>query len=273
LTHETARAGADLLHGLVTQAESEIGDLKVRLSNAQALGRFLTGLSDRLDADQPSEALRHFGTGAKALATLELHDPGAHAAICSLAADIRKRVERDFRELVTSFPQAVAAVDLGLDPGSKHPTYTLLDGLIEVHFDRPTLSSRISPRDGRSTHLGIDVAEVVAHVGCQAERLTQRPFEPQSFLDRLSAAYRTACGQADVCVGDSVPIKSVLAELAKDKDFRTDEFNVDLSRLIREQHSADRAIKLENCRDPRNGLLLWQLDQQGYYGFIKVEGN
>ena len=63
----------------------------------------------------------------------------------------------------------------------------------------------------------------------------------------------------------------MIAELAKNKDFRADEFNVDLSKLVRDKESAGK-VSLDNARDPRNGVLLWELDQRGYYGYIQVEG-
>jgi hypothetical protein len=43
-----------------------------------------------------------------------------------------------------------------------------------------------------------------------------------------------------------------------------------LSRLVRDEFSAGR-IRLDNTRDAKNGLLLWQLEQRGYYGYMRME--
>jgi len=145
-----------------------------------------------------------------------------------------------------------------------------MDGLIEVKFNKPRLEAHVLPRDGRRATLGIDAQPLVTYLVAEVERLTGRSFDPRAFLQRLTAAYRAVLASSTKADGTSVPLKEVVAELAKAKGFKADEFNVDLSRLVRDEASAGR-IRLENARDPKNGLLLWQLDQRGYYGYIRME--
>jgi hypothetical protein len=268
----TQGAGLDLVEDLIARADREVEGIKASLSEAQTLRKFLAGLHERLNAGQLSEALRHIRAGSKALAALEGRDVEAHTAVENLAAELQVQVEGASKELVIRFPEAVAATSLNLDPGSRHPKYTLLDGLIQVQFEKASLTTQITPRDGRRALLGTDVPVVVARLKEEAERLTMRPFNPKTVLAQITVAYQAVCMEAGIPVGESIPIKGVISELAKAKGFRPDEFNVDLSRLVRDEYSVNR-LKLENSRDANSGVLLWQLDQRGYYGYIKIEGD
>jgi hypothetical protein len=251
----------------LTQADAEVERLKAALSQAQALSRFLRRLDEHLAAGHASEALRSLEANGKMLQSVERFDASAYRDIGSLASELRERVSTAYRDLVTAFPGAVAAAGIELDASSRHPRYTLFDGLIEVRFERARFETRVIPRDGRRAVMGIDLPVVVAHIVRERERLLDRPFDPVATLARLTDAYRTVVEKP----GDSAPIKQLISQLAQDKGFRADEFNVDLSRLVRDGHSRGR-LRLENTRDAAKGVLLWQLDQRGYYGYLAVEG-
>jgi hypothetical protein len=263
--------GVAFVADLSKEADKRVADLQGQLKDAQQIQRFLAVFSGALDAGHPSEAVRVLASHKKQLELLARMDADTAGRIQSLGSELRAQVEDGFQDLPRDFPLAIQKAGLALDPSSRHPKYSLLDEFIEVRFDKAKLEATVLPRDGRKTVLGVDPDVVGAHIAAEVARLTARPFEPKAFLTTLVGAYqavRTAVGTAG---GENVPLKDLVAELAKDSNFRADEFNVDLSKLVRDKESTGR-LALDNARDAKNGILLWQLDQRGYYGYIRLEG-
>jgi hypothetical protein len=266
-----ATPGAAFVAELSKQADKQLAELQKRLKETQQIHRFLGSLSGALDAGHPSEAVKILASHKNQLALLTRIDPDAASRIESLGSELRAQAEEIFQELPRGFSLAVQNEGLLLDPGSRHPRYSLLDEFIEVRFDKGKLEATVVPRDGRKTVLGVDPDVVAKHVSAEVARLTARPFEPKAFLAKLADAYQAVLKESALAGGENVPLKRLVAELAKDKNFRADEFNVDLSKFLRDKEAAGR-VALDNARDARNGMLLWQLDQRGYYGYIRVEG-
>jgi len=253
------------------EADKQVADLHRQLKNAQQIQRFLAAFARALNAGRPSEAVRVLASSKKQLELLSRTDAETASRIKFLGSEIRARVEDGFQDLPRDFPLVIKKTGLELDPGSRHPKYSLLDEFIEVRFDKAKLEATVLPRDGRKTVLGVEPDIVGAHIAAEVARLTARSFEPKAFLATLVGAYHTVRKLAGTSDGENIPLKDLVAELAKDPDFRADEFNVDLSKLVRDKESMGR-ITLDNARDAKNGVLLWQLDQRGYYGYIRVEG-
>lgn len=256
---------------LSKEADEQVADLQKQLKDAQQIQRFFAVFSGALNAGHPSDGLRVLASHKKQLELLARRDPETASRIQSLGSELRTQVEDGFQDLARDFPLAIQKAGLALDPSSRHPKYSLLDEFIEVRFDKAKLEATVLPRDGRKTVLGVDPDVVGAHVAAEVDRLTARPFEPKAFLNRLIGAYRAVRKAAGGGGGENVPLNDLVAELAKDKNFRADEFNIDLSKLVRDKESTGR-IALDNARDAKNGILLWQLDQRGYYGYIRLEG-
>lgn len=253
----------------IAQLQAQVAELQVRLKDAQHLHRFAAAGVERLAAGHIAEALRQLTASDKQMTLLARYDAEAADEVEALKRTLQAEVAERFKELPAQLPAALERVGLTLDPGSRHPTYSILQGLVEIRFDKTKLEARVIPRDGRRTVLPIDLDPLAAHVKAEADRLTGRPFDAEAFLAEVRNAYRNV-KQTLKSGSDSVPLKDLVAELSKSEDFQADEFNVDLSRLVRDEVSVGR-IRLDNTRDAKNGLLLWQLEQRGYYGYMRME--
>ena len=92
-------------------------------------------------------------------------------------------------------------------------------------------------------------------------------FDGSKFLKAVRKAYK------DICVkekrlddGDSVPVRDILKKLGG----RTDEQNVDLSKLARmnpQPSVKGKRIDFQQSKDTEKGMLLWK-STGGYIGFI-----
>jgi hypothetical protein len=266
-----ASPGATFVSELAKQTDNQVTDLQAKLKDQQQIQRFLVSLAERLRDERHSEALKVLATSKKQLELLGKKYPESATQIEALAAELRALAEATVDDLPRTFPAEIQTAGLTLDPSSRHPKYTLLDEFIEVRFNKAKLESTVLPRDGRKIVLGIEPKTVVARLASEVDRLTGRPFEPRTFLSMLSNAYRAVSAEVGAGSGENIPLKQLVAELAKDKDFRADEFNVDLSRFVRDKESSGK-VSLDNARDAKNGVLLWELDERGYYGYIRMEG-
>jgi len=260
---------ADRFEREVTKLQAKVAELQVQLKDTQQLQRFVAEGAGRLAAGHESETLRLLTMGEKPIKLLAKYDSDAADEVKALTRELQDVVAQRFTELPSQLPAALERVGLKVDPGSRHPNYSILEGLIEIRFNKTKLEARVFPRDGRRTALPIDLDLLANHLRAEVDRLTSRPFDATSFLAYISSAYKSVKRNLRSST-DSVPLKELVVELSKSEMFQADEFNVDLSRLVRDGVSAGR-IRLDNTRDPKNGLLLWQLEQRGYYGYMRME--
>jgi hypothetical protein len=258
---------------LAERAKKDVERVQERLRSAQAIERFCSALHTELDAEHPSEALRLIRAGANATRLLRDRSPQCAAAVESIADQLAPQVEKAFNALLRSFPSAAQEVALKLDPSSRHPNYTLCDGFLTIKFEKRRLEARIQPRDGRRTTLGVDIPVVIDHLRAEVDRLFGREFDAKAVRGAIEKAYGSVVTAGKQQPGDAIPLKNLISEMAKDKRFRADEFNVDLSRVVRSDKAEWSQLQLDHSRDPKNGLLLWQLDQRGYYGYIRIGGD
>jgi hypothetical protein len=272
---ETLAMTRDLAERAQRDLERVQGDLErvqERLRSAQAIQRFCTAVHNELEGGRASQALRLIRDGSKPLDLLRARSPESAAGIEALRETLLPTVEDAFAGLVRSFPRAARDAGLELDASSRHPGYTLCDGFLSVQFQKRRLETRITPRDGRPTTLGIDLPVVIDHLKSEVDRLCGRPFDAAKVLSAIETAYAAVVSSSKKRTGDPVRVKDLVAEMSKDKSFRADEFNIDLSRLVRSDEVGPR-LQLDNSRDAKNGVLLWQLDRRGYYGYIRIGGS
>ena len=258
---------------IAERARRDVQRTQERLRSAQAIQRFCEALTSELMAGNHSEALRLLRAGKKPLALLRERSPDAAAAVEAIGRQLTALVQEAFGALPRSFPAAIQEAGLKLDPSSRHPRYTLCEGFLTVEFDKHRFETRVQPRDGRRTTLGTDLPVIMRHLRAEVERLFGRESDVEAVLTAIEESYAAAITAAKRHPGEAIPLKELVAELAKDRSFRSDEFNVDLSRLVRSELDGRSRIHLDHSRDSRNGILLWQLDQRGYYGYIRVGGS
>ena len=140
-----------------------------------------------------------------------------------------------------------------------------------MELDERGATATVVPRDGNETVVGLDLDLVVETLRAERTRLFDRQINPQSFLRRLVTAYNAILRTERRPVGDAVPLRRVANRLAKNLNhFAADEFNIDLSGLVRRGHTLvdGERLHLNHTRDRRQGMLLHGIESGGYVGFI-----
>lgn len=207
--------------------------------------------------------------------------PGVYEELCDRQeADaryletFRNGWEEKVKDIVRRFPalfaNACAEKGIPLDWDSRHPKYSIRDGFLQVQVERRELEARVTPRDGRSVILPMEVTQVVEHLLDEEKRLfRKRAMKP--FLRRLFSAYKRVLKKEKRRLGDEVPLRRVVNRVSKNsKRFRYDEFNVDLGRLVSKGETAIEGVRLHlyHTRDGRQGMLLHGCEGNGFVGHI-----
>jgi len=183
----------------------------------------------------------------------------------------KEESERILRRYPFLLEEACRAAGLVLDSNSPHPKYGLESGFFRLEIDERKLTARLSDHEGRLAELPADVQAVVETIQREHHRVFGRSFNGTKFLKTLRAQYKAVLKQEKQADGASVPIRHITRRLGKNaKGFRTDEFLVDLSRLV-EKGPFDidgRRLDLQHTKDTNQGMLLHGAAARGYIGFI-----
>lgn len=166
---------------------------------------------------------------------------------------------------------AFRAAKLPLDSDSRHPRYSLERKFFQLEIDDQRRMARLSDHEGRLAEFPADVGAVVETVQRERNRIFERPFDGRKFLKQLRAQYLAIVKKEKQSDGASIPIRHITRRLGKNaKGFRSDEFLVDLSRLV-EQGPMDIdgwRLDLQQTKDTNQGMLLHGAAGRGYIGFI-----
>lgn len=198
-----------------------------------------------------------------------------NAAASTAIEEIRRLAEQRATEAQKRFPRlledACNQADLPIDRDSPHPRYSFLDHFFSLHIDDQRRIARLSTSEGEIAQIPSDVPAVVDLIRRERHRIFDRPFVAARFLKQLRTQYLAIAKQEGEKDGASIPIRQITRRLGKNvRNFKTDEFLVDLSRLV-EKGPAEidgLHLDLQQTKDTRHGMLLPGRASRGYVGFV-----
>lgn len=174
------------------------------------------------------------------------------------------------------FPKSLADAcnDAGLpiDKESRHPTYLFDNNFFKLTINESKKTARLSNYEAKALwEIPADIGAIVAGIQREHQRLFGRKFDGAAFLKMLRAQYLALLKQEKKKDRESVPIRDITRRLGKNKEkFRTDEFLIDLSRLVKDGPTEidGRYLELQQTKDENRGMLLYGKDGRGYVGFV-----
>jgi len=196
--------------------------------------------------------------------------PAIHA-VEGVYRDAKEQADAVKRRYPSHLEEACRSAGLALDPESRHPTYSLEQRFFQLRVDEQKWVARLSDHEGRLADLPADVGAVVEVLLRERKRIFGRPFNGPKFLKQLRSQYLAVAKKDKQTDGASIPIRHITRRLGKNaKGFRSDEFLVDLSRLV-EQGPMDidgYRLDLQQTKDTNQGMLLHGAAGRGYIGFV-----
>lgn len=180
-----------------------------------------------------------------------------------------KKIAREYPALIQN--ACLKEEGLLLDQTSMHPKYTFYNGFITLEINESTLEAKVYTREGNLFVKPFDISIVISSMKQEIDRIFKRPFNAEQFAKKLFSNYSSTIQKEKKSMGDQIPIRRITTRLGKNqKNFRTDEFIVDLSKLIERGAPLINGYKLDlgHTKDDRSGILLHRLESHGYIGFI-----
>lgn len=255
-------------------ARAETARARVTLEAANLAEVFWTQLVGHLGRNEQGSVLLHLNRSTEFLKSLKSVD----GEILEQLDQLRNSATASARETATKFgrlfPNAARDTGMRIDPSSRHPKYTFYNGFIRVELDEKKLVARVQSREGEELEYGLDLEVIIAALKAETSRIFERELNPEPFLRSLHRAYTAVLRSDKLSDGTEVPIRRVSNRLGKNlSKFATDEFNVDLARLVQSGHTSveGRQLHLNHTRNTRQGMLLHGLEQGGYVGFISFK--
>jgi len=186
-----------------------------------------------------------------------------------------KLQEKDFKKVFRQYPSLLERLcneaNLKIDIDSRHPRYSLYDKFIRLEIDENKRIAKLYDHENKLGELPADISAVVEKLIFEQNRLFNRGFDSKKFLKRIRKEYLALIKKEMKKDGESIPIRQITRRLGKNlKRFRTDEFLVDLSRLVESGQVVIENVQLDlqQTKDTNQGMLLLGASARGYIGYV-----
>jgi hypothetical protein len=193
----------------------------------------------------------------------------------SAAKEIFNIATEESTSILKRFPKHLEAVcsDAGLeiDRGSRHPNYKFDHGFFQVAVDDRSGIAKLTDLEAPLDTFPADPLAIVAAVTREHARVFDREFDGPRFLKLLRNNYIEITKRSGKKDGDPVPVRHITTRLGKNlKGFRTDEFLIDLSRLVEQGPPETDGFRfdLQQTKNTNQGMLLHGASGGGYVGFV-----
>lgn len=256
---------------LLASAKERTKALKAEADAAASIEKFLERLNSFIQKDWPFHVLDLVDRESTKLKTLRSEGHPAIQAIEKIYRDAKEQADTIKLRYPGLLEEACRKNGLVLDTDCRHPNYSLKQWFFQLKVDEKKWIARLYDHEGRLAELPADVDAVAEVLLREQKRLFGRPFDGYKFIKRLLSVYRTVLKEDNRAEGDSIPIRHITRNMGRNvKGFRTDEFLIDLSRLVERGPTEidGYRLDLQHTKDTTQGMLLHGSAGRGYIGFV-----
>lgn len=261
----------DGIRDLLASARERAKAFKADAEAASHTERVWEALLDFVTKSWPLHILDLLDREAPSLKAMRAEGHPAIGQIECLYRGAKEEADTIRRRYPGYLEDACRSAGLALDAESRHPAYSLEQRFFQLKIDERKWTARLSDHEGRLAELPADVNAIVDVILKEQKRIFGRPFSGSKFLKLLRSQYVAVAKKDKQPDGASIPIRHITRRLGKNaKGFRSDEFLVDLSRLV-EQGPMDidgYRLDLQQTKDTNQGMLLHGPAGRGYIGFV-----
>lgn len=241
-----------------------VNELQEHLTETRRLARILEDLKLFRDRLLPLHIKSLCEREKEFLKALRGKNHPAITVIEDLYREMDSRSGILIREIPYQLEQLAKSSGLTLDfSRSLHPRYYFeLGGFIEVEVKDKKMEAKVCTREGILAKIPADAVAIIDLVKQEKKRLFERPFTGSRLLADMRIAYSSAIKTNKGTEGDPIPIRTVhdfMTRKIKDrKGYKSDEFLVDLSKLVLEGPGETKGYRfeLQQTKDIQEGMLL-----------------
>lgn len=261
----------DSVKQLNCQLQENSNRLKAEAEEAQKMSNLISTLLSYIEKGWPIHFVNLVDKEAKMLQKLRNDGIAQIQRLDEAYRQAKEESDRLMRRYPTVFDEACKSARISLDTNSHHPQYSIKNGFFRVEINESTRVAKLSDLGGKLAELPADVDAVTEKIRNEYIRVFDRRFNGPKFLKKIRAQYKKIIKREHLNEGDSVPIKEIAKSLKReDKDFRMDEFVVDLSKLAEKgPYEVDgKVLDLQQTKDTKQGVFIIGADSRGYIGYI-----
>jgi len=264
----------NIINMIGEQAAKELHQMRkieAQLAEARKRHQFLSELNTFLKKDWPQHILALLNKESQTIKTIDIDNQALKETLDSIRSSAMEKVAVLQRRFPAFLDEACKTGNLPLDRESRDPQYTFAKGFFTLLIDYQKGRARLSDYEGRLYEFPSDIGAVVEHVQNEYKRVFGKTFDGQKFLKKLRNHYLAIIKKEGITDGSELPIRRITTRLGKyEKGFRTDEFIVQLSRLVAEGpvEIDNRRVDLQQTKDSHQGIYLHGLTGRGYIGYI-----
>lgn len=261
----------DVIREALATARARSQELRAQAEGAARIESVWRDLHNFLSREWPLHVLHLLDKEAPLLRQLRTDNHPIVPTLESAYRVAKSQADEVVRRFPAHFEEGCRNAGLNLDRESRHPRYSFSNKFLQLDVDDGRRTARLNDNEGKLAELPADVPAIVELVKREAARLFDRPFDGRKFIKLIRANYLHLIKRDKHADGTSVPIRQITRRLGKNlKTFRTDEFAVDLARLIDQGPLEVEGfrIDLQQTKDTSQGMLLPGLAGRGYIGFV-----
>jgi hypothetical protein len=270
----TSSFSESIINLIGEQAANELHQIRkveAQLAESRKRHQFLSELNTYLKKDWPQHIIALLNKESQTIKTVNMDNLVLKEALESIRSMAVEKVAILQRRFPAFLDDACKANNLPLDRESRDPQYTFAKGFFTLLIDYQKGRARLSDYEGRLHEFPSDIGAVIEHVQNEYKRVFDKTFEGQKFIKKLRTHYLAIIKKEGLADGSELPIRRITTRLGKnEKGFRTDEFIIQLSRLVAEGpvEIDNRRVDLQQTRDSQQGIYLHGLAGRGYIGYI-----
>ena len=268
---DLSKTSKDAINELRAAAEQCAKATRAAAEDAAVILRHWEDLVRSIEKDWPFHLLALVQKESHVLKKMRSDNHPAIPALEEAHRVAKEKADAVLRRYPSHLEEAFRRAGLPLDSDSRHPRYRVGNKFFQIEIDEQRRMARLSNHEGRLADLPADIGAVLELVQREHKRVFDRPFDGKRFLKQLRAQYIAIIKKDKQADGASVPIRQITRRLGKNlKGFRSDEFLVDLSRLVESQPMEIDGCKLDlqQTKDTNQGMLLYGTAGRGYIGFV-----
>lgn len=261
----------DSTRTLCAAAKEKAATLKKQTDEAMRVQRAWEGLLESLEKGRPLHVLSMLDREAPLLKRMRAESHPAVPGLEEAYRLARQQADMQKKRFPKLFEDACNEAKLPLDLNSRHPRYAFSDSFFQLEINDHKGMARLSDNEGRLAECPADIDAIIETVQAEHTRVFGRAFDGKRFLKKLRSQYLAVLKRDKQEDGAAVPIRHITRRLGKNvKGFRSDEFLIDLSRLVEQgpMEIDGRRLDLQQTKDTKQGMLLHGAARRGYVGFV-----